>query len=311
MSFHSICEKNEYHLEILHITMRFMHSDNWDDMRFVLAVADTGTVSGAARQLGVNHATVLRRIAAFEVRHDIVIFDRTSKGYMVKPECLRMIDAAREVGDAVRSMENLLRGTQAPLVGTVRVSSTDTFCHTVLPSIIREFHNSVSGIKIALISTNAHSDLSRSHAEIAVRPTLQLSEDLTGEIGGYLGFGVYAAPGGLDNWLGQTGPLTRSVAADWLAEHVAQGQIVGAADSFVALSGLVRQGLGRSVLPCCLADPDPMLIRLDNGNELPSVPIWVACHSEMVRVSRIAAARKYVLRGLEANSDLLLGQSVS
>ena len=49
--------------------MRFMHSENWDDLRFVLAVAETGTVSGAARLLGVNHATVLRRVAAFETRH--------------------------------------------------------------------------------------------------------------------------------------------------------------------------------------------------------------------------------------------------
>ncbi|MCB2152823.1 MAG: LysR family transcriptional regulator, partial [Rhodobacteraceae bacterium] len=60
-----------------------MQRDNWDDLRFVLAVAEEGSVSGAARRLGVNHATVLRRIAAFEEATGVEIFDKTARGYAV------------------------------------------------------------------------------------------------------------------------------------------------------------------------------------------------------------------------------------
>ncbi len=63
-----------------------MHSDNWDDLRYVLAVAETGSVSGAARRLGVNHATVLRHVAAYEARHGIELFDKSARGYAVSPK---------------------------------------------------------------------------------------------------------------------------------------------------------------------------------------------------------------------------------
>ncbi len=149
--------------------MRFMHSDNWDDLRFVLAVADSGTVSGAARSLGVNHATVLRRVAAFEERYGAEIFERTAKGYAIRSDRLRMIEAARDVGNAVESVAQMLRGAQAPIRGSVRVSSTDTFCQFVLPEVLRDLHKAVSGLSLALISTNAYSDFSPSQADIAVR----------------------------------------------------------------------------------------------------------------------------------------------
>lgn len=284
-----------------------MHNENWDDMRFVLAVAETGTVSGAARDLGVNHATVLRRVAAFEARHGVDIFDRTSKGYQVKPERLRMIEAAREVGNAVRSMENLLQGTHAPLVGTVRVSSTDTFCQWVLPSVMRDFHNDVSGLQIALISTNAHTDFSRSQADIAVRPSLRLSDELTGQVAAHLGFGLYATSTRVQGWLGMTGSLARSAPARWLAETVRAEEIVGTADSFVALTGLARQGLGRAVLPCCLGDRERDLQRLDTPGDIGSVPIWVACHQEMSGVARIVAVQRFLIEGLAARAKVLSG----
>ena len=57
-----------------------MHNDNWDDLKFVLSVAETGSVSGAARRLGVNHATVLRRISAFEDAHGAEVFERSQQG---------------------------------------------------------------------------------------------------------------------------------------------------------------------------------------------------------------------------------------
>ena len=75
--------------------------DNWDDLRYVLAVAEEGSVSGAARRLGVNHATVLRRIAAFEEAADLSLFEKGPQGYDVPPDLDRIIAATREVDEAV------------------------------------------------------------------------------------------------------------------------------------------------------------------------------------------------------------------
>ena len=82
-----------------------MHSPDWDDLRFVLAVADCGTLSAAARVLNVTHATVLRRIQAFEEAHGGAVFERGAQGYRLLPERIRVIDAAREVAQAVAFAE--------------------------------------------------------------------------------------------------------------------------------------------------------------------------------------------------------------
>ena len=82
-----------------------MHRANWDDLRYVLAVSTTGSLSGAARQLGVNHATVLRHVTAFEDAHGGPVFERTAQGYELLSDRARVIDAAREVANAMHSVE--------------------------------------------------------------------------------------------------------------------------------------------------------------------------------------------------------------
>ncbi|WP_417248931.1 LysR family transcriptional regulator [Celeribacter sp.] len=86
-----------------------MHKANWDDYRYVLAVARAGSVSGAARELGVNHATVLRRVAGIEARLGVELFEKSVRGYEIAPEKLRLIEAAREVEAAVGAVERLAR----------------------------------------------------------------------------------------------------------------------------------------------------------------------------------------------------------
>ena len=77
--------------------------EDWDDLRMILAVAEAGSVSAAARGLGVNHATVLRRIAAFERATGIELFDKTARGYTVPEDRQRIVEAIGEVDAAIQS----------------------------------------------------------------------------------------------------------------------------------------------------------------------------------------------------------------
>ncbi|MEJ2029914.1 MAG: LysR family transcriptional regulator, partial [Maritimibacter sp.] len=70
---------------------------DWDDIRFVLAVAREGTLSGAARLLGVNHATVLRRVNGFENRLGVTVFDRTARGYRLAPHRENLLNAMQDM----------------------------------------------------------------------------------------------------------------------------------------------------------------------------------------------------------------------
>lgn len=284
-----------------------MHRDNWDDLRFVLAVAETGTVSAAARRLGVNHATVLRRVAAFEDRQGMRIFDRTAQGYAVRPDRIRMIEAAREVESAVFTVERLAKGAEASIFGDVRITSTDTFCHVVLPPLLMPVQSRARDLRLSLLCSNDHLDLSRLHADIAVRPAQRLPDGLVGAVVARLGFAAYAAPGAPDGWLGLTGAPARSKAGRWLSEQ-ADGGAVAVADSFLVLREFAASGVGRAVLPCVLGDVDPRLSRLEGVMPPIEVDLWVASHADLADVPRIAAVREVLSEALSGQAAALRGQ---
>jgi DNA-binding transcriptional LysR family regulator len=281
--------------------------ENWDDLRYVLAVAETGSVSAAARRLGVNHATVLRRISAFEERQGSAIFERTPQGYQIPSDRLRVIEAAREVENAIATVDRLIHGAEAQLSGVIRITSTDTFCQTILPAVIAKIVSTSPGLRVELSSTNAHLDLSRLHADISVRPTLRLDQDLIGEMAGQLGFAAYAVTEDTQQWLGLGGVLARSVAAAWLTDHVPPDQVVSGADSFVVLREMAAAGLGRAILPCCLGNQDLRLTRLRDVMPPVSVPIWVASHADLVDAPRLRTVRARLTEALLAQTDVLSG----
>lgn len=270
---------------------------NWDDLRFVLAVAETGSVSAAARALGVNHATVLRRIAAFEQAQGAQVFDRGPQGYTVPSDRLRVIDAAREAAAAIETVHRLVRGADPQLNGTVRVTSTDSMCMSVLPAILGEIARAARGLRIDLISTNAHLDLARLGADISVRPAAELPDDLTGEPAGEVGFAVYAVPGAPeDRWLGLRGMLMQTPVATALAPHAAQ--IVAGADSLVVLREMAAAGLGRAILPCSLGEGDARLQRFGPPIAGLRVPIWVATHRDLADSPRLRRLRRSIAEAL-------------
>ncbi len=287
-----------------------MHNkENWDDLRYVLAVAEQGSVSAAARVLGVNHATVLRRIAAFEERHAVELFEKSARGYTIADDRVRVLDAAREVETAVLAVDRIIQGAQAPLRGVVRVTSTDTLCTMVLPDMLARWQGQEGELKMELLSTNAHLDLSRLHADIAVRPTQQPAEDLAGEVAAKLGFDIYARPGvGTGKWIGLSGALARSMVAGWLADTARADSISGAADSFVTLREMAAAGMGQVILPCILGDADPRLERRPRVMPVMAVDIWVLSHFDLADVQRIRAVRRLLVEGLASIADRLEGR---
>ena len=282
-----------------------MHNRNWDNLRFVLCVATHGTISAAARVLGVNHATVLRRVAAFERDHGGPVFQKTATGYRVLPDRANVIEAAREVENAVVSVERLMQGRRAAMRGLVRLSSTDSLCQSILPGLVRRLHDALPELQIEVMSTNSHLDFTRMQADISVRPARSLPEEMIGDSRVGLCFRAYAAPGAPALWLSPTGALARSVAAAWITAHIEPDHVGAGADSFMVLRELARLRAGIAVLPAFLGDPVP---ELEHRAELMpdlSVPIWVASHAELREVPRIRMVRERILDYLDGCRDLL------
>ncbi|MEX0285967.1 MAG: LysR family transcriptional regulator [Paracoccaceae bacterium] len=280
---------------------------NWDDLRYILAVADQGSVSGAARQLGVTHATVLRRVSAFEAEQGGAVFDKHATGYRVRQDRQRVIEAAREVAAAVGTVDRLMHGVRAPVGGVVRISSTDTFCRYILPGLVETVRRTAPELQLELLSSNEHLDLGQMQADISVRPTMSLPDDMTGDIVANLTFGAFDTPDTGDIWLGLTGRLAYSQPAKWMERAVPKAQISASSDSFLALAELARLGLGIALLPTFLGNATPGLRKRADLTPEMSVPVWTATHVDLAESPRIRLARQHVAAHLDSMGQVIAG----
>lgn len=292
-----------------------MHRRNWDNLRFVLTVAEHGSVSGAARVLGVNHATVLRRVAAFEADHGGPVFEKTATGYRVLPGRANVIEAGREVQNGMLSVERLMHGARALLQGVVRVSSTDSICQEILPPFGAAMQQSTPDLRLELLSSNAHLDFARMQAEISVRPALSLPDEMIGEVAGHLAFGAFATPeiAALPDdelpWLGLSGPLARAAPGQWLDDHVPPERLLAGSDSFLVLRAMAQAGMGAAILPVFVGAAGPGLVRRKGGIDTRTTPVWVATYVELHDVPRIRVTCSNLVRFLGERSARLSGQA--
>lgn len=294
-----------------------MHkSANWDDLRFVLAVAESGSVNAASQILGVNHATVLRRISAFEERYEITVFDRISKGYRPSQGAARLIEAAREVERAHQAMERVVSGVDTSLKGIVRLTSTDSLSTALLPGMVEQFRRVHNRITIELQTSNAHVSLSRLEADLTIRPAKSLSGDLIGRHAADMGFAVYGRRDVVDlartapdlvPWLTVSDMLSGAVPGQWCLANVPKDQITGRADSFVTLTRFAAEGLGLALLPCLLGGRENRLVRRDPGPPVATTPVWVATHADLSEVPRIRATQEFLVAALAEAGDELSG----
>jgi DNA-binding transcriptional LysR family regulator len=290
-----------------------MHKLNWDDLRFVLAVAETGSVNAAAKVLGVNHATVLRRIASFEETCGGPVFERDRSGYRLRPNRALVIEAARLAAQHVKSAETLMQGRPGHSGKTVRLTSTDSFCQTVLAWISPALSRRIQPDRLELLSSNAHLDMARLRADIALRPTIRLPDDLNGRHIADMRFAVYRRASVTDaaTWLGLTGALERSGPAQWMAREIDPRQITAAADSFCVLTQMAIRGNCQAILPCILGDAAPELVRVPSAAPDFVVPVWVACHRDLVGSDRLQSLMGSVEKLLQPHLAALAGELVS
>lgn len=290
--------------------------DNWDDLRLFLAVARSGTLSGAARVLGVNHSTVFRRIGAFEQALGVRLFERLPNGYLLTPAGEELHEGALRVEDEIAGLSRKVTGQDLRLSGTVRVTTIDMLAFGLLPRHLAGFRKLYPGIEIELIVGNATLNLSRREADVALRVGNEPPENLVGRRVGRLVFATYAsAEYCSDN------TETDLAQHDWIgfdAEHAALVRRFSSflpevrptlrANSVAAALAAAKAGLGLAPLPCGIADLEPDLVRIAPLPDDFTLDLWLLTHEDLRRTARIRAFLDFLAEALMKEAPLLEGR---
>jgi DNA-binding transcriptional LysR family regulator len=278
-----------------------MGSLDWDDLRVALAVAEAGSLAGAARALDVNHTTALRRLDALEARLHTRLFDRRRGGYVPTEAGELLAEEARAIAPRIDDIERRVLGRDLRLTGSVRVTTAFVTMAYLLPLPLAEFAQAHPGIEVEVAENTALVDLSRREADVALRLSRQVPEHWVGRALGTARYRVYARRGapGLPQ---RRTPLASLLAGApwisfereppnrygrWMLEHIPLSQVRLRVDMFNSMAAMLRTGLGIGILPTFVATHEPDLVAVSAPIDDLSAPLWILTHPDLRRTARI------------------------
>ncbi len=278
-----------------------MHNAEWNDIRVFLAVAEEGTLSGAARRLGVNHSTIYRRVQALEQELGVRLFDRMSDGYALNAAGERMRAKALIMSEAFDDVMRTIGGSDLRLQGELRVATSDTFGTMVLPPIVAAFRKRYPQVSVELSIGSQAVNLSKREADVAVRPIPSPPENLIGLRIGSVQFALYGAPTYLERFpwtpdgclegheiVGFDDSMSHTPIYRFLAERVPPEAIALRTNSVLAKHRMCEAGLGLAFLPCFLGDRST-LRRLTAPHPEMATELWILTHKDLRRTARVKA----------------------
>jgi len=252
---------------------------NWDDLRFLLALRQAGSLGAAARLLKVEQSTASRRLSALETALGGKLVVRTPEGLKFNAAGELTADLAETVQAGIDDLVRRIGGEDQKPEGLVRLSATESVATFIMQGLL-PLRTDHPKIQVELVVATAALDLVRREADLAIRMFRESSPTLVTRKLGELGWSVYASrewaektqlalPADLAGRalagqpvVGYRGSVARAPGAVWLGEHSNAEDIVLTADTVSSALNAARAGLGIAVLPCFAAHGDAKLVRL-------------------------------------------------
>jgi DNA-binding transcriptional LysR family regulator len=288
-------------------------------LQYVAAVKRTGSLSGAARELAVNHATVFRRITQFEKDLGVRLFEREGGRYLPTPAG----EELAAIGASMRSMAEqcLLKvaGRDLRPSGVVRITTTDSIATTLLGPILGVCRERYPLISLHLTIDNAMLNLSKRDADIALRASRNPPDYLVGKRIASLALAVYGSESylathnsedlGQHEWIALGESHERHRTLRWLEKIKPLDQVACRFDGFTNIAQACANGLGLALLPCFLGDTTASLRRVvPPAPELAS-ELWLLTHPDLRATYRIKAIVQTLQRELSVRTRLIEGRA--
>ncbi len=262
---------------------------DWQDLHYFSVLARTGSLSAAARELGVDHATVGRRVASLEQSLSLRLVDRLPRRSPLTTEGSAIAELAEEMARLSQAIDRRARGLTNAATATVRISAPPAVAARLIAPHVVEFHREHPDITLALAGASHNAALDRSEADVAVRMTRPTEQDLLIRRIGAIQFALYATreqaalPPETLAFIAYDSTLDHLTQQVWLRAILAGRPIIFQASDLFGQQEAARAGLGAAALPCFMGDNDPMLVKLDAQEPPPVRDIWLTAYPDVSR----------------------------
>ncbi|MEL6201989.1 MAG: LysR family transcriptional regulator [Pseudomonadota bacterium] len=289
-----------------------MSKPDWNQLQAFLETAERGSLSAAARALGLTQPTLSRQVKALEASLGVMLFERVGKSLALTETGMELLESAKKMGHAADDLSLAATGRSNAPEGLVSISASDGIAAFILPPIIRKLRQEAPGIRIDVVTSNHLSDLRRREADIAIRHVRPEDPELIGKLIRDASASFYATK----SWVQKHGhPKTAEDAIDadfigfdrelrflqylqQLGLKVSERNFPVISENSITSWSLMRQGLGIGVMMDDIVGDDPDLVRI--LEDVPSVqfPIWLVTHRELKTARRIRVVYDILAEGL-------------
>ncbi|MVO15404.1 LysR family transcriptional regulator [Parasedimentitalea huanghaiensis] len=291
---------------------------DWSLIQSFLAVAETGSLSGAARRLNRSQPTLGRHIQSLEQDLGSQLFERHARGLRLSADGTRLLPMAQQMNAQMNAIALNVAGQSQQLQGTVRITASVFASHYLLPPILAHIRKEEPLIELELAPSDSSENLLFRAADIAVRMYRPSQLDIVTRHVCDLPLGIFAA----QSYLSRRGsPNT----PDQLREHdlvgydsnelilhttrslgwsMERSNFATRCDNQATYWQLVRAGCGIGFSQCNVGRADPLVKELDLGIEIPPLPVWLAAHQAMRQTPRIARVWSLLAKGLQQATPL-------
>ncbi|WIM12722.1 LysR family transcriptional regulator [Enhydrobacter sp.] len=292
---------------------------SWDDLRIFLTLAREGTLTTAAKALGVSHPTVARRVAALERQIGARLFERLPDRFVPTSAGEELLGDTEAMERAALSIDRRSAGLSDTVRGVVRLSAGEAMS-ALLARHLPELRRQLAEIEFELVASHTLANLSRREADLLIREQVPDLGDIVARKLGRVAYAIYAHPALA---VARLGPATMKavpwVAFDddhaympgqrWLADRLDGTRPAVRGNNWLVLHEAVRAGAGFAILPCYLGDPDPGLQRMGGVIAEVFADQWLLVHRDLRALPRMRAAMDAVVDLFQRERAVLEGRS--
>ena len=274
---------------------------DWNRARAFLVTAEEGSLSAAARALGMAQPTLGRQVDALEEELGVILFERVGRGFTLTPSGLELLDHVRSMGEAASRVSLAAAGQSQSIEGSICIAASEIYAAKLLPPIIAKLRRAEPGIDIEIVASTKASDLRRREADIAIRNFQPTEPDLIAKKIRDVPARLYAAPSYLEaignprlpydlrhaDFISIDGSGVFLKGLNALGLSLTERNFPILTENWLVMWEFVKHGLGIGILDGNIGDAEPLVRRALPDLEPLMFPIWLVAHRELNTSRRV------------------------